>query len=86
MRNPVGLRGRYEIGVTQMMWATDFPHPECDWPESQAVIDENFAGVPEDERRLMVGGNAIEYFHLDPTPPARREAPGSAAAAPNRGL
>lgn len=81
MRNPVGIRGRYEIGVTQMMWATDFPHPECDWPESLDVIEENFAGVSEEERQLMVGGNAINYFHLDPTPPVRRESPKAAAPA-----
>ena len=66
MRNPIGVRLRHEIGVTRMMWGTDFPHPECDWPESHAVIEEMFADVPDEERRLMISGNAIEYFHLDP--------------------
>ena len=66
MRNAFGVRARHEIGVKNMMWATDFPHGESDWPESQAVIEEIFEGVPEDERRQMLGGNVIEYFHLDP--------------------
>ena len=80
MRNAVGVRARHEIGVTRMMWGTDFAHAESDWPESQHVIDEIFAGVPEGERRLMLGGNAIEYFHLDPTPPVRDEVAPAAAA------
>ena len=80
MRNAVGVRARHEIGVTRMMWATDFAHAESDWPESQRVIEEVFAGVPDDERRLMLGGNAIEYFHLDPTPPVERKVARAAVA------
>jgi predicted TIM-barrel fold metal-dependent hydrolase len=81
MRNAVGVRSRYEIGVERMMWATDFPHAESDWPESQHVIEEIFAGVPEDEKRRILGGNVVEYFHLDPTPPERTEAAAIAVAA-----
>ena len=80
MRNAFGVRARHEIGVTRMMWATDFPHAESDWPESQRVIEEIFVDVPEEERRQMLGRNAIEYFHLDPTPPLKSEAPGAAVA------
>ena len=65
MRNASGVRARHEIGVKNMFWATDFPHAESDWPESQAVIEEIFTGVPEDELRQMLGGNVIEYFHLN---------------------
>jgi len=79
MYNPIGVRLRHEIGVTQMMWGSDFPHAESNWPESQKAIDEMFAGVPEDECARMLGGNAIEYFHLGPAAlPARA---GSAIAA-----
>ena len=76
MRNASGVRMRHEIGVKNMMWATDFPHAESDWPESQAVIEEIFEGVPEDELQQMLSGNAIEYFHLDPAiqSKARQEA------------
>ena len=65
MRNIAGVRVRNQIGVENMMWATDFPHAETDWPESQDVIEEIFVGVPEDELQKMLGGNAIAYFHLD---------------------
>ena len=66
MRNPVGVRMRHEIGVSRMMWGSDFPHAESDWPESQETIEVTFAGVPEDERAQMLSGNACDFFHLDP--------------------
>jgi len=70
MHNPFGVRARHEIGVTHMMWATDFPHAETDWPESQQVIEEMFEGVPEDERYRILAGNAVEYFHLEAAAPS----------------
>jgi len=65
MHNPVGVRMRHEIGVTHMMWSTDFPHAESDWPESQKTIEVNFVGVPDDERERMLSGNVRDFFHLD---------------------
>ena len=47
------------------MWSTDFPHSKTDWPHSQDTINKSFEGVPEDERREMLAGNAIKFFHLD---------------------
>ena len=81
IRNASGVRARHEIGLTHMMWSTDFPHAESDWPEAQGVIEEIFAGVPEDECRQMLSGNVIDYFHLDPELPIQSEAIRAAAAA-----
>jgi predicted TIM-barrel fold metal-dependent hydrolase len=47
------------------MWGSDFPHSAGDWPNSRRVIEEIFKGVPEDERRRMLAGNAVEFFHLE---------------------
>ncbi len=66
IRNRSGVQARHQIGVGKIMWSTDFPHAESDWPESQDVIEDIFEGVPDDELQKMLGGNAIEYFHLDP--------------------
>jgi len=64
-RNPVGVRiARQEMGVENVMWASDFPHLESDWPNSAQVIAENFAGVPEEQKWKMTVGNAVKYFHL----------------------
>ena len=65
-RNPAGVRiARQEMGVDKVMWANDFPHLESDWPNSRRVIEENFSGIPEDEKWKMTVGNAMKYFKLD---------------------
>lgn len=55
---------RYEIGVENMMWSTDYPHPACTWPDSRALVEEEFKGIPDDERALIVCGNATRVWGL----------------------
>ncbi len=55
---------RYEIGVENMMWSTDYPHPACTWPDSRSLVEEEFAGIPEAERQLIVCGNAERVWAL----------------------
>ncbi|MFN0072471.1 MAG: amidohydrolase family protein [Chloroflexota bacterium] len=64
-QDSVGVRNRDLIGVDKILWATDFPHQESEYPHSDHVIEKNFAGVPEDEKRMIVAGNAIRFFKLD---------------------
>ena len=72
--NPIGVRLRHEIGVDRIMWATDFPHSETDWPNSQEMaIKPNFEGVPEDEVYRMIAGNAIDFFKLDAVADSARD-------------
>jgi predicted TIM-barrel fold metal-dependent hydrolase len=61
----IGLRLRYEIGVDKIMWGNDFPHSAGDWPNSRRVIDDMCAGVPEEEKKRILGGNASGFFHLN---------------------
>ncbi len=60
-----GVKHRDEIGVNKLMWANDFPHSAGDWPDSVPLIEKMFDGVPEDEARLMLGGNCARYYKLD---------------------
>ncbi|WP_051683684.1 amidohydrolase family protein [Blastococcus sp. URHD0036] len=57
-------RMRDYIGVENLMWSTDFPHPVTSWPNSRAVVDKQFAGVPKDEREAMLSGNAMRIWNL----------------------
>ena len=65
--DPVGVELRHKINVDRLIWGSDFPHQESDWPESLRVIEKNFAGVPADEKYKMVCGNAVEFFRLGRT-------------------
>lgn len=62
--DPVGVELRHHLGVHNLVWGSDFPHQESDWPNSLGVIERNFAGVPEEERYKMVAGNVIDFFRL----------------------
>ena len=63
----VGVELRHKINVDRLIWGSDFPHQESDWPDSMGVVERNFAGVPEDEKYKMSCGNAVEFFRLAQT-------------------
>ncbi len=56
---------RHQLGVETILFGRDFPHQEATWPHTQQWLRDAFAGVPEDEMRLMLGGNGIRFFGLD---------------------
>jgi predicted TIM-barrel fold metal-dependent hydrolase len=61
----IGVELRHKINVDNLMWGSDFPHQESDWPESLNIIEKNFADVPDDEKHKMVCGNAVDFFRLE---------------------
>ena len=65
IRDKEGIRNRNLPGGKNMMWSTDYPHSETTWPDSQAFMDVQFAGVPEDEIRPIVRDNARRFYGLD---------------------
>jgi predicted TIM-barrel fold metal-dependent hydrolase len=56
---------RDQVGVDRIMWGSDFPHLEGCWPFSRDHLRLAFAGVPTDEVRAMVGGNAARVYGFD---------------------
>ncbi len=55
---------RYDVGVDNILWSTDFPHPVTSWPDSQDLIERAFTDIPYDEKRKMVCDNAIKVWNL----------------------
>jgi len=60
----VAVEERHHVGVDRIMFATDFPHIECEWPNSRSVIDKIYADIPEADTQRIWAGNAVEFFHL----------------------
>jgi hypothetical protein len=56
---------RHEIGIGNMMWGTDFPHPEGTWPYTRKLMQETFHGLPEQDIEAILGGNALRFYGLD---------------------
>jgi len=55
---------RHRIGVGNILWSTDYPHPVTSWPDSRALIARSFEGVPTDEREAILSGNATRVWGL----------------------
>jgi predicted TIM-barrel fold metal-dependent hydrolase len=64
MDDEVGLGLRHLVGVENILWSTDFPHPATTWPHSRKVVARQFAEIPEDERDLICCGNAARIYGL----------------------
>jgi predicted TIM-barrel fold metal-dependent hydrolase len=64
MDDEIGLGMRDLIGVENILWSTDFPHPATTWPNSQKVVARQFAGVPAKERDLICSQNAARIYGL----------------------
>jgi hypothetical protein len=60
----VGIENRHHIGVNNILWESDFPHPTCRWPNSQEFIARSLEGVPQDEQRKILVDNAVRVFNL----------------------
>ena len=60
----VGLSLRHLIGIENILWSTDFPHPATTWPHSQEVVARPFRDISDGERDLLVHGNAARIYNL----------------------
>jgi predicted TIM-barrel fold metal-dependent hydrolase len=59
------IEARHAIGIGNIMWGSDFPHPEGLWPNTAKFLRGSFHDVPEEERRIMLGGNALDVYGFD---------------------
>jgi predicted TIM-barrel fold metal-dependent hydrolase len=55
---------RNRIGVENMMWSSDYPHPVTSWPNSRRVVAETLGVLTPEERELVVAGNARRVWNL----------------------
>jgi predicted TIM-barrel fold metal-dependent hydrolase len=65
---------RHEIGITHLMWGSDYPHPEGAWPWSRESLRRACVGMSDRELRLVLGQNAIACYGFDPDLLARAAA------------
>jgi hypothetical protein len=72
--DPIGLKARAEIGVDHIMFEVDYPHSDSNWPDSQAHLMGQLAGIPVDEQHKLAWRNASELFR-HPVPVAVQSDP-----------
>ncbi|HUE07754.1 MAG TPA: amidohydrolase family protein [Acidimicrobiales bacterium] len=64
MDDEIGLQLRHMVGIENILWSTDFPHPATTWPNSRAIVDRQFADIPDEDRELICVGNAERIYGL----------------------
>ena len=61
----IGLRLLDILGEDNIMWGSDFPHPDGLWPDSQAFIEKEPGHLPEATRHKIVCANAARLYGFD---------------------
>jgi predicted TIM-barrel fold metal-dependent hydrolase len=61
----IGITMREYIGLDNIMWESDYPHPTCTYPESQKYIAMVTQELTAEEKQKILVGNAVRVFNLD---------------------
>lgn len=56
---------RHEIGVDNLLWGSDFPHPEGTWPYTETCLRHAFHDIPQEETGRILGENAVDFYGFD---------------------
>jgi predicted TIM-barrel fold metal-dependent hydrolase len=56
---------RHEIGVGNILWGNDFPHPEGTFPFTREMVRQRFTDLPRDETERILTYNAAELYGID---------------------
>jgi predicted TIM-barrel fold metal-dependent hydrolase len=54
-----------DIGIDNVLFQTDFPHPVCLYPDPMNYMADAAAAFTLEERRKVYGGNAAKVYNID---------------------
>jgi predicted TIM-barrel fold metal-dependent hydrolase len=52
------------LGAQQLMWGSDYPHPDGTFPNSRTFLADAFPGLDEDDKSLIIGGSAMRLYNV----------------------
>ena len=64
MRDRTAILNREIIGEANIMWGSDYPHFDGAWPNSQAILERQFKGIPLEDQIRIGRTNAIDFYKL----------------------
>jgi predicted TIM-barrel fold metal-dependent hydrolase len=62
--DPIGIRLLDVLGEDNVMWGSDYPHPDGIWPDSQEFLTRELSGVSAEARRKITRDNAMKLYRL----------------------
>lgn len=60
----VGIDVRHTIGIDNIMFESDYPHSDSNWPHSRKMLAEALIDVPDEDARKIVETNARRVFNF----------------------
>jgi len=63
--SPTAVRLLDFYGPHNLLWASDYPHPDSVWPNSRAAIERQMGHLPEEIVQQLTYGNAARLYGLD---------------------
>ena len=61
----LGIEMRNRIGVDQLQWGADYPHPESTFPRSRQILEEILVDCTEEEKAKIAGDNTARVYNLN---------------------
>ena len=65
MDDEVGLQLRHLVGIENILWSTDFPHPATTWPNSREVIAKDLGHLPPERLANVLHKNVMRLYDLE---------------------
>ena len=53
------------VGEDNIMWGSDYPHPDSLWPDSHAVLNKNLAALTPTVRAKIVHDNCAKLYNIN---------------------
>ena len=61
----LGVQLRGIIGVDNLLWGADYPHPESTFPRSREILEDILADCTDGEKAKIAGRNAARVYRLN---------------------
>jgi predicted TIM-barrel fold metal-dependent hydrolase len=60
----LGIKNLDDLGEENVMWASDYPHRDGVWPDSDSYIEKQFRHLPDETRSKITCENAGRFYGL----------------------
>jgi uncharacterized protein len=59
-----GIDNRQRVGVERIMWSSDYPHGNSNYPDAWPAVKASMSAVADDERTAILAGNARSLYRF----------------------
>ncbi|MSQ25998.1 MAG: amidohydrolase [Dehalococcoidia bacterium] len=70
MVDTMSVKLRHEVGVKNLLWASDHAHSFSRFPNTQKYLQNLLKDVPADEKQLILAGNTMRVYNIGTKQPA----------------